>query len=185
MIASLDGIVSGIESDGILLEVNGVGYRVYMGRVQTEVGDRLRCWISEIIREDKHDLYGFTQRTDQALFEQLMSVSGVGPKLALKILSVGTTEDVVRHIQMDDVAFLTSISGVGKKTAQKIILDLKGVLVLENATDSSNSTYSEVSDALESLGYSKVDIAAIAKDILGETTESRVKSALKLLSRHV
>lgn len=185
MIASLDGIVSGIESDGILLEVNGIGYRVYMGRVQTEVGDRLRCWISEIIREDKHDLYGFAHRTDQALFEQLMSVSGVGPKLALKILSVGTTEDVVRHIQMDDVAFLTSISGVGKKTAQKIILDLKGVLVLENTNNASNTTYSEVSDALESLGYSKADIADIAKDILGETTESRVKSALKLLSRHV
>src|SRR3989338_6815168 len=129
MIAYLDGTITGLESDGVLLEVNGVGYRVFVARQKSEIGDRIRYWISEIIREDKHDLYGFSDRTDLALFEQIMSVSGVGPKLAQKILSVGSTEDIVRHIHMDDVAFLTSIGGVGKKTAQKIILDLKGVLV--------------------------------------------------------
>ena len=184
MIAYLDGTITGLESDGVLLEVNGVGYRVFVARQKSEIGDRIRYWISEIIREDKHDLYGFSDRTDLALFEQIMSVSGVGPKLAQKILSVGSTEDIVRHIHMDDVAFLTSIGGVGKKTAQKIILDLKGVLVLEVRTEA-GSVQSDVADALESLGYSKADISGIAKDITGETTESRVKSALKLLSRHV
>ncbi len=185
MIAYLDGTITGLESDGVLLEVSGVGYRVFVARQKCEVGDRTRFWISEIIREDKHDLYGFSDRSDQALFEQFMGVSGVGPKLAQKILAAGSAEDIIRHIHTDDVAFLNAISGVGKKTAQKIILDLKGVLVLEDRSNETNTTYSEVADALESLGYSKADISGIAKDITGETTESRVKSALKLLSRHV
>lgn len=184
MIAYLDGTITGLESDGVLLEVGGVGYRVFVARQKSEVGDRIRFWISEIIREDKHDLYGFSDRSDQALFEQFMGVSGVGPKLAQKILAAGSAEDIIRHIHTDDVAFFNAISGVGKKTAQKIILDLKGVLVLEDKTGA-GSVQSDVSDALESLGYSKADISGIAKDIAGETTESRVKSALKLLSRHV
>ncbi len=187
MIAYLDGTVTGIEADGVLLEVACVGYRVFVARQRNEVGEKVRLWIAEIIREEKHDLYGFFDRMEQALFEQLMSVSGVGPKLAQKILSVGNPDDVVKHIQMDDVAFLTSISGVGKKTAQKIILDLKGVLVLEShdVSNKTDTTYSEVSDALESLGYSKQNVSEIAKDIVGETVEARVKSALRLLSRHV
>lgn len=184
MIAYLDGTITGLESDGVLLDVNGIGYRVFVARQKCEIGERIRFWISEIIREDKHDLYGFGDRSDQALFEQFMGVSGVGPKLAQKILAAGSAEEIIRHIHTDDVAFFNAISGVGKKTAQKIILDLKGVLVLEDTTGA-GSVQSDVSDALESLGYSKADISAIAKDIIGETTESRVKSALKLLSRHV
>lgn len=184
MIAYLDGTITGLESDGVLLEVNGIGYRVFVARQKCEVGDRVRFWIGEIIREDKHDLYGFGDRSDQALFEEFMGVSGVGPKLAQKILASGSAEEIIRHIHTDDVAFFNGISGVGKKTAQKIILDLKGVLVLEEKTEA-GSVQSDVADALESLGYSKADISGIAKDIIGETTESRVKSALKLLSRHV
>ena len=185
MIAYLDGTISGLESDGVLLDVGGIGYRVFVARPKNEVGDRVRFWIAEIIREDKHDLYGFADRADQALFEQFMGVSGVGPKLAQKILASGSAEDIIRHIHIDDVAFFNAISGVGKKTAQKIILDLKGVLVLEDASNPARLVQSDVSDALESLGYSKQDIAEIAKDIIGDTTEARVKSALKLLSRHV
>lgn len=186
MIAFLEGIIAGHEADGVLLNVNGIGYRVFCTRDMAEIGERAKFWITEIIREDKFDLYGFLHRSDQALFEQLMSVSGVGPKLAQKILSSGTTENIVQRIQAGDIDVLTSIGGVGKKTAQKIILDLKGVLVSpEDRSNKTNSTHSEVSDALESLGYSKQDIASIANDIAGDTTETRVKSALKLLSRHV
>ena len=184
MIAYLNGTITGLESDGILLEVNGVGYRIFVARQKSEIGDRVRYWVAEIIREDKHDLYGFSDRSDQALFEQFMGVSGVGPKLAQKILASGSAEEIIRHIHTDDVAFFNAISGVGKKTAQKIILDLKGVLVLEDKTGA-GLVQSDVADALESLGYSKADISGIAKDIAGDTTEARVKSALKLLSRHV
>lgn len=185
MIAFLEGIIAGHESDGILLNVGGIGYRVFCTRDMAEIGERAKFWITEIIREEKFDLYGFLNRNDQALFEQLMSVSGVGPKLAQKILSSGTTENIVQRIQAGDIDVLTSIGGVGKKTAQKIILDLKGVLVSADGKHAANPVQSDVSDALESLGYSKQDIAGIANDIAGDTTEARVKSALKLLSRHV
>lgn len=185
MIAFLEGIIAGHESDGVLLNVNGIGYRVFCTREIAEMGERAKFWITEIIREEKFDLYGFINRNDQALFEQLMSVSGVGPKLAQKILSSGTTENIVQRIQAGDIDVLTSIGGVGKKTAQKIILDLKGVLVSADGKGALNPVQSDVSDALESLGYSKQDIAGIANDIAGDTTEARVKSALKLLSRHV
>ena len=185
MIAFLEGIIAGHESDGVLLSIGGIGYRVFCTREVAEVGQSAKFWITEIIREDRHDLYGFLRREEQALFEQLMSVSGVGPKLAQKILTSGSSEDLVRHIHAGEVDFLTSIGGVGKKTAQKIILDLKGVLVSADPKENGMTEHSDVSDALESLGYSKADVLAISKDIVGETTEARVKSALKLLSRHV
>lgn len=184
MIAFLEGMIAGHELDGVLVSVNGVGYRVFCARETAEIGEAVKFWITEIIREDRHDLYGFLRREEQALFEQLMSVSGVGPKLAQKILASGSTEHLVARIQAGDVDMLTSIGGVGKKTAQKIILDLKGVLVsAEGGGKSEEST--ELTDALESLGYSKADMAQIVNDVRGETTEERVKSALKLLSRHV
>ena len=184
MIAFLEGIIAGHELDGVLVSVGGVGYRVFCARETAEIGDAAKFWITEIIREDRHDLYGFLRREEQALFEQLMSVSGVGPKLAQKILASGSTEHLVARIQAGDVDMLTSIGGVGKKTAQKIILDLKGVLV-STESGKASAPQSDVSDALESLGYSKADIAAIVNDIVGDTTEARVKSALKLFSRHV
>ncbi len=183
MIAFLEGNIAGHESDGVLLVVGGIGYRIFCGRETAEAGERAKFWITEVIREDRHDLYGFLRREEQALFEQLMSVSGVGPKLAQKILSSGTVENIVHRIQGGDIDMLTSIGGVGKKTAQKIILDLKGVLVAVG--EEKGIARSDVTDALESLGYSKSDIADIAQDIIGETTEAKVKSALKLLSRHV
>ncbi|MFA6018450.1 MAG: Holliday junction branch migration protein RuvA [Patescibacteria group bacterium] len=184
MIAFLEGIIAGHEADGVLLAIGGIGYRIFCARETGETGEVATFWITEIIREDKHDLYGFLRREDQALFEQLMGVSGVGPKLAQKILSSGSVESLVQRIQAGDIDMLTSIGGVGKKTAQKIILDLKGVLVAVGE-NGEKVPRSDVTDALESLGYSKSDIAEVAQDIIGETTEARVKSALKLLSRHV
>ncbi len=183
MIAFLDGMIAGHEDDGVLLLVSGVGYRISCGRDIAELGEHVKLWITEVIREDRYDLYGFVRREEQTLFEQLMSVSGVGPKLAQKILSSGTVENIVQRIHGGDIDMLTSIGGVGKKTAQKIVLDLKGVLVAVG--EEKGVVRSDVTDALESLGYSKADIAEIAQDIVGETTEAKVKSALKLLSRHV
>lgn len=183
MIAFLEGNITGHESDGVLLAVGGIGYRIFCGRETAEIGEVARFWITEVIREDRYDLYGFLRREEQVLFEQLMGVSGVGPRLAQKILSSGTVENIVQRIQGGDIDMLTSIGGVGKKTAQKIVLDLKGVLV--SVGEEKGLARSDVTDALESLGYSKADIAEIAQDIAGETTEAKVKSALKLLSRHV
>lgn len=184
MIAYLEGKILTQDGESIVLDVHGVGYRVFCARATREVGDMGSFWITEIIREDRHDLYGFLSREEQIFFEQLMSVSGVGPKLAQKILSSGSVESLASRIQAGDIDMLTNIGGVGKKTAQKIILDLKGVLVTKD-DDGMLVPQSDVSDALESLGYSKSDVASILEHVTGATTEERIKSALKLLSRHV
>jgi holliday junction DNA helicase RuvA len=181
MIALLDGVVAARETEAVILSVGGVGYRVFVARQTLEIGEQARLYISEVIREDKHDLYGFLSIDDKELFEILISVQGVGPKLGQKIMSAATSADLRQHIQTSDLGFFTSISGVGKKTAQKIILDLKGVLVNDDSQGA--LVRDDVTDALETLGYSKDDIQAVLPHVVGETSEDRVKSALRMLGK--
>lgn len=181
MIALLEGTVAAHETDAVIVLAGGVGYRVFVTRQTKEVGDTVRYFISEVIREDRHDLHGFERKEEQVFFEKLTNVQGVGPKMGQKIMSAGSMESVAARIQAGDLAFLTSISGVGKKTAQKIILELKGVLVAEEGRK--ELVIDDVSDALLGLGYSKNDILDISEHISGSTPEERIKSALKMLAR--
>ncbi len=181
MIAFLEGILAEHEADAVIVNVAGVGYRVYTTRVAAEVGEKVKFYVSEVIREDRHDLYGFSSKDEKELFVLLTDVQGVGPKIGQKILAAASSEALRQHIQRGDLDFFTSISGVGKKTAQKIILDLKGVLVGDMAN--SPIVRDDVTDALENLGYARVDIVAVLPHVIGETSEERVKSALKMISR--
>jgi Holliday junction DNA helicase RuvA len=181
MIAFLEGILAEHELDAVVVNVSGVGYRIFTTRVTAEIGEQVKFFISEVIREDRHDLYGFSSRDEKELFVLLTDVQGVGPKIGQKILAAASAESLRRHIQQGDLDFFTSISGVGKKTAQKIILDLKGVLV---GSDSEPLVRDDVTDALENLGYAKEDILAIMPHVVGETPEERVKSALKMIGKH-
>lgn len=181
MIAMLEGILAAHEPDAVIVNVGGVGYRVFTARHTLEVGEQAKFFISEVIREDKHDLYGFVSVDDKEFFEVLTGVQGVGPKLGQKIMSSASADALRKHIQTSDLAFFTSISGVGKKTAQKIILDLQGVLVNDSALGI--AVRDDVTDALETLGYTQADIAAILPHVVGETSEDRVKSALRMLGK--
>lgn len=180
MISYLEGEVIDHTGEGIVLLVNGVGYNVQLARATVEIGDQVRLWITEVIREDKFDLYGFASKDERAMFGLLTDIQGVGPKLAQKILAAAAPEKLRQHIEHSDLAFFTSISGVGKKTGQKIILDLRGVIVSDA---SANPVSDDVTDALESLGYGRVDIAAILPHVSGTTPEERVKSALQLIGK--
>ncbi|KKW30698.1 MAG: Holliday junction ATP-dependent DNA helicase RuvA [Candidatus Uhrbacteria bacterium GW2011_GWD2_52_7] len=180
MIALIEGSVALHQGDAIVVLAAGVGYRIFVARTDVEVGDVRRWFISEVIREDRHDLYGFASHEELVFFEQLIGVQGVGPKMGQKIMAAGPLSTVAARIQGGDIAFLSSISGVGKKTAQKIILELKGVLVSEGG---GAMVQDEVSEALLGLGYTKQDIADIAEHITGDTSEQRLKSALKYLAR--
>ncbi|MEK7183769.1 MAG: Holliday junction branch migration protein RuvA [Patescibacteria group bacterium] len=180
MIAFLEGILAEHEVDAIIVNVSGVGYRIFTTRVSAEVGEKVKLFISEVIREDRHDLYGFLSRDEKELFVLLTDVQGVGPKIGQKILAAASAEALRKHIQTGDLAFFTSISGVGKKTAQKIILDLKGVLV---GSDTDTLVRDDVTDALENLGYSREDIVAVLPHVSGETSADRVKSALKMIGK--
>ncbi|MFA5947166.1 MAG: Holliday junction branch migration protein RuvA [Patescibacteria group bacterium] len=182
MIAFIEGILAEHESDAVVVDVGGVGYRVMITRTKHEVGDKVKYFVAEVIREDKHDLYGFETKDERELFYIFTDVQGVGPKMGQKILSAASSDALRKHIQQDDVSFFTSISGVGKKTAQKIILDLKGVLVDTDSTGKTEHS-DDVTEALESLGYSADDIRKVMPHVVGATIESKVKCALKMLSR--
>ena len=154
MIGSLRGQILEVNPAFLLLEVQGVGFVVKSSATTiaaAHVGEERFFYIHDHVREDARDLFGFASRVEQELFERLLTVSGVGPKVALTILSGGSPDAVRRAILQGDLAFLTAMSGVGKKTAQKIILDLKGQLVEENEGAVGDG---EVLQALVSLGYS-------------------------------
>ncbi len=185
MIGSLRGVVIERFVQHILLEVQGVGYRVgvtpgLLAMVKT--GDTLFLYIHEVIREDAHDLYGFTTSADLQLFLQLLAVSGVGPKVANTLLSIGTADAVRQAIMQGDVDTLTSVPGVGKKTAQKIVLELRGQLADEGAATGPDA---EVLGALESLGYSVQDAREAVKHLpkSDQSVSDRLREALKLLAK--
>lgn len=178
MFAFLEGAIEYVEEDAIILAVGGLGYRIFTPRASGATGEILRLYVAEVIREDRHDVYGFRTRDELAMFHKLIGIDGVGPKMALKILSAGTIETLLRNIQAGDVGFLTSISGVGKKTAQKIVLELKGVLVGEAEAEGG-----DVVDALLSLGYSRNDLEPIIPHLTAETVDQKIKQALQMLGK--
>lgn len=181
MLAFVEGKIVCAEPDGVVVAVHGVGYRVYTSRQPGGVGDDIRLWVYEVIREDRFDLFGFVSRDELSFFERLLTIDGVGPKMALKILSAGTLDTVRGRILAGDLSFLTGISGVGKKTAQKIILELQGTIVSDAATAQGDG---EVIDALTSLGYVRTDLEAVLPHLRGTTTEARIKEALQMLGKH-
>lgn len=178
MLAYLTGTIVTKTADAVVLDVHDVGYRVGVAEDLGATGTKVTLHLSEVIREDRHDLYGFTSLDALVLFEALIGVQGVGPKVGMKIMSAGSPDTVRRVILAGDLNFFTGISGVGKKTAQKIILDLKGMLV-----DVGPALHDEAADALEGLGYSRDDIAAVLPHIEGKTSEERIKAALRMLGR--
>lgn len=185
MIGSLRGIVLEIDPPKVLLEVASVGYLVAMSHPSLaglRAGEEAFVYIHDHVREDAHDLFGFSSSEERRLFERMIAISGVGPKIALAILSSGSVESVKKAMVNGDLATLTSISGVGKKIAQKIILELKGQIV---DTDFVSSSDREVVDALVSLGYSAVQAKEALKTVSSDVTEvsERVRSALQSLSK--
>lgn len=184
MIASLRGRVISLNATNALLEVAGVGYRVHASPQtlsRLSMNEEALLFIHDHVREDAHDLFGFTSDDELALFERLISISGVGPKAGMNILGVGSAETIKRAIMSGDLSVLTSAPGVGTKIAQKIILELKGQLVDPEVASGPDR---EVVDALVSLGYSAAQAKQALKAISPEVTDvsERVKEALRQLS---
>lgn len=194
MIATLTGKITDKNLDSLVLEVNGIGYELYtsLSDLSNVVSDDLiKFYVYEHIREQSHDLFGFISIYDKQLFEKLLSVNGVGPKMALAIMNVGSSSEVKAAIAEGDVKVLQSASGVGKKVAERIVVDLKdkvGLLSSDQATaflsDELNESNSEAVDALVSLGYSQNDANYMLKDIDSElSTEEKIKQALKVKNK--
>jgi len=190
MIAKLSGVA--VEHDGTvtIIDCGGVGYgvRVLLDEQATmRLGEPAKVFVYEHIKEDAHDLYGFLTKTRKDLFERLLSVTGVGPKAALAIANLGSEGQVRAAIAGGDIKFISSASGVGKKVAERVVVDLKnkvGLIAADDATaflqDSGVTDSDEALMALVGLGYSRED----AIEVLGKidpalSTGERVKQALK------
>jgi Holliday junction DNA helicase RuvA len=188
MIATLTGTVAEKLSEVLVLDVNGVGYGLLVTNDDfggLVVGEKTKMYMHEHIRENSHDLYGFCSLDSKRLFEQLLEVNGVGPKMALNILGVGSADAVRTAIAAGDTKFIQAASGVGKRVAERVIVELKdkvGLVSSEGATDflQGPAMQDEAVQALVALGFTPQD-ATIALQAVDEklSTEDRIKHALK------
>lgn len=187
MIATLRGEISQIEDNALIVEVGGVGMRVFVPapmRTNAKAGEMIFMFTHLVVREDALTLYGFESQADRDLFNILLGVDGVGPKVALSVLSTLTIDTIQRAIFADEGDLLNSVPGVGKKTAQKMALHLKDKLKPTDALAkiAAMADYdSEVLAALTALGYSVVEaqaaIQSLPKDAPKEVGE-RLRVAL-------
>jgi holliday junction DNA helicase RuvA len=188
MIATLRGEITQIEDTALILEVGGVGLRVFVPapvRSRTRAGDALLLYTHLVVREDALTLYGFESQAERELFNILLGVDGVGPKVALSVLSTMTIDSIQRAVFADEADVLSRVPGVGKKTAQKMALHLKDKLKPMDALASMAAMTdkdSEVLAALTALGYSVVEaqsaIQSLPKDA-PDDTEARLRLALQ------
>jgi len=190
MIATLSGNISEKLGEIIVVDVRGVGYGVLTpvedyGKLLP--GDPVKLYVYEHIREQAHDLYGFTQIDTKRLFEQLLDVSGVGPKMALSILSIGSVEDVRQAIASGDTKYIQVAPGVGKRVAERLVIELKDKVGLISSANTESllvgvavAQTDEAVQALVALGYSLSDaIVALTGVDTKLSTEERIKQALK------
>lgn len=191
MIATLSGVLSEKIGSQVVIEAAGVGYGVLvttseLGALRT--GDRIKLYIHENIREDAHDLFGFARLDDKRLFEQLLSVKNVGPKVAMAVLDIGPADAVRVAIAGGDVKQLQTAKGVGKRAAEQIVVELKDKVGLESIDLSTTGLLQgegllmkdEAVEALVSLGYSPQDAAQALHEVDPSLpAEDRIKLALK------
>lgn len=190
MIAFLTGRVATRAANHALIEVGGIGYRLIMSTSSLAAlpaeGDEVTVHTYLHVREDELTLYGFESETERELFEALIGVSGVGPKVALAVLSSLRPDALRTAIARDDVTLLSSVPGVGKKTAQRLLIDLKDKLgspdVGSPGGGASTHAAIEARDALLSMGFTAAEAAAALRDVEpGASAEQMLRAALKAL----
>jgi len=191
MIGFLSGEVVARDDPHIIINVNGVGYKVLASNSALSkviLNGKLKIFIYTHVREDAISLFGFLDSLDLKLFENLISVSGIGPKTAMNIFSVGTREEIIQAVITGEVDFFTGVPRLGKKNAQKIIIELKSKLGSIEDLDLSkidSKENSEVVAALKSFGFSNNEALESLKNIKGdgESTEEKIRMALKELGK--
>ena len=185
MISSLSGKVKSITATSIVVEISGIGINVNLPTrviTQTKIGENIQLHTHFVVREDALTLYGFLDATDRNFFELLLSVTGIGPKVAQAILSINNANGVATAIAKSDLKLLESIPGLGKKGAQRLVLELKDKVDLYSNNQSTSDTPEQVELALQGLGYSAKEskdvVAQIRKDIAANDLD--LPSAIKL-----
>lgn len=180
MYAYLNGIIKDIESNYIVLDINGIGYLIYVANpYYYQIENSYKVYTYTHIREEEFSLYGFKSKEELDLFLKLISVKGLGPKMALPILATGSIEGIMDAIDRENILYLKKFPKIGDKVARQIILDLKGKLA---KTVTNNNINEELTEALLALGYKNNDIKKVVASIDSNLTiENQIKEALKLL----
>lgn len=196
MIGFLRGKVEDLRADFVLLDVNGVGYRLFISeatRQKLRTNDKVKLLTYMSVREDAIQLYGFYTQDEYDIFQLLISVSGIGPKVALGVLSHITVDGLCRAIHDKSTSALTKLPGIGKKSAERLILELKDKVSYDENTAGEeitlppltvNDVLSEAEAALLSLGYTQGEITpALKRAKKGNTTSEVIKNALAYLAK--
>lgn len=183
MLGSLTGHVSARLGQRILVEVQGIGYWVHTGAWQPS--GEITCYLYHNIREDINDLFGFPTVESLELFERLISTSGVGPKAGLAVLSLGEPNRIISAIVRSDISFLTLAPGIGKKAAEKIIIELKGKLHEIETASPDSVLHDDLRAALEGLGYKIADLQPYLATIPPEhtTINAQIRWVLQQLAK--
>ena len=189
MIAKLKGQIDFLRENYIVIDINGVGYKVFfsayaLGKLAEQ--QNIECYTHTYVREDALALYGFLSQEELEMFELLISISGIGPKAAMGILSIADTKTIRTAVLNEDPSILTKVSGVGKKTAQRVILELKNKVAGLAASD--RQEVSDDTDALEALiamGYSIAESRDALKQLPKDTKDvsEKVKMALRNIGK--
>jgi Holliday junction DNA helicase RuvA len=185
MIGSIKGKIQLKTEKFIIVETGGVGYKINISpdtlSKTKKVDDEIFLWVHTHVREDALDLYGFLDRGELEFFEMLINVSGIGPRSALAILGIASIETLRKAIGTGDTSYLTKISGIGRKTAEKIIIELRDK-VGEEKGGSSLQGELDALEALKSLGYSQNEARDALKKVSPDTnTNTKIREALKIL----
>jgi len=184
MFAYLEGIVSQVQKDSLVIDVNGIGFQVYIphsSAVKIDVGKSYRVFTYLILNNNLLIIYGFLLESERDLFEKLISVSGIGPKGGLSLISELGYEQIIRGIKTEDIEILGAVSGIGKKKAKKIVLELRDKMAIEEESNKENVKL--LSEALKKLGYSRAEIKGVIEDLdMDGSLEDLIKISLKKLS---
>lgn len=197
MISYIEGVIRDIDTKNVcVMTTGGVGYEVQLGKDDIEKldqGQNVSFFIHTHVREDSFELFGFIERSDKIMFEQLTSISGIGPRSALSILSLSGSQVLYEHVVKNNTAYLTQISGIGKKIAEKIVLELRDKLpkiAFDFNTEGKIGSVSgvenlEVFEALKAMGYShkeaKDALDNIPSDIV--STSDKIRAALRVVEK--
>ena len=183
MYSYIKGFVTIIENNYVVIDNNGIGYLIYVPNPYSyKLNEETVIYLYQQIREDENTLYGFKNPDDKNLFLKLISVKGLGCKMALPMLSGGDKESIINAIDSGNIEYLKKFPKIGDKVARQIILDLKGKLAEDSNVKA--DTYNELCDTLKALGYKPADIKKVLSNFNpSDALENQVKEALKLLLR--
>lgn len=181
MIAELRGKVTAIDKDSLIIDVSGVGYLVHTVSLSIKEGKDVLLYTHLAVRENSMDLYGFINKEELSFFELLIGISGIGPKSALSILNLAEIKTLKSATASGDISYLTKVSGIGKKNAQKIVMELRDKIGM--VEESQLKEEEEALEALEALGYTTKEAKEALKSVPEEDREDWLKNALKNLGK--